>query len=427
MAFHRLDLPQRTPKGSHILVMILVALGIRVAIVPFLYHEWMDSFVLEHWAFGRIARSIVSGHGFGSPFADTGNSALLPPVYAYVLAGVFKIFGIETKASVIAAACLNSLLSALTCLPVFVIARKCFGDRAGLWSAWGWALSPYGIYFSADWLWSTCLFTLLLTLIFMYSLTLVNSARLPVWTGFGVLCGVAALTEPVILAVSPALVALSCYQLHRRGQRWLLPGFVSVLAVAAVLSPWMVRNYRIFHQFIPVRAGFGLELYLGNSGYSEHWANRSVHPNHNDAELAEYVQTGETAYMAHKGQQALDYIRAHPRWFVWMTGRRIVYMWTGFWSFDRKYLAEEPLDPPNVFVATTLTVLALAGIYRAYREQPLIALRFAMVFLCFPVAYYVSHPEAYYLRPLDPLINILAMAAILGWRDARKVRIQDPQ
>ena len=63
--------------------MVLVALAVRLAVIPFVYQNWMDPFVLEHWAFGRIARSIASGHGFGSPFADTGLSALLPPVYSY--------------------------------------------------------------------------------------------------------------------------------------------------------------------------------------------------------------------------------------------------------------------------------------------------------------------------------------------------------
>src|SRR3984885_11949996 len=310
--------PSSTSRTQPYVWMVLVALAIRLAVIPFLYPDWMDPFVLEHWAFGLIARSIASGHGFGSPFADTGSSALLPPVYAYVLAGVFKIFGIYTKVSIIAAACFNGLISALTCVPVFFIARKCFGDRAGLWSAWGWAFSPYGIYFSADWLWSTCLFTLLLALVFWYALELGSSTRLLTWTGFGLLSGFAALTEPVILSVLPALVGVGCYQLYQRGQRWFLTGLVSMLAVGAALSPWIVRNYQIFHQFIPVRAGFGLELYLGNSGSSEHWANRTVHPNHNDAELAEYVQTGETAYMAHKRQQALDFIQAHPGWFVWM-------------------------------------------------------------------------------------------------------------
>jgi len=31
------------------------------------------------------------------------------------------------------------------------------------------------------------------------------------------------------------------------------------------MAPWLVRNYETFHQFIPIRSGFGLELYIGNS------------------------------------------------------------------------------------------------------------------------------------------------------------------
>ena len=76
------------------LYMFLVALLIRVTVTHFLYHEWLDPFVLEHWAFGRIGRSLALGQGFGNPIADTGPSALLPPVYPYILAGIFKLFGI---------------------------------------------------------------------------------------------------------------------------------------------------------------------------------------------------------------------------------------------------------------------------------------------------------------------------------------------
>src|ERR1022692_886135 len=124
-------MPTESPAPTRVspcVLMVLAALAVRLAIIPFVYHDWMDPFVLEHWAFGRIARSIVSGHGYGSPFADTGTSALLPPVYTYVLAAVFKVFGIYTKTSIIAAAALNSLISAFTCVPVYFIARRCFGD-----------------------------------------------------------------------------------------------------------------------------------------------------------------------------------------------------------------------------------------------------------------------------------------------------------
>ncbi len=95
---------------------------------------------------------------------------------------------------------------------------------------------------------------------------------------------------------------------------------------------------------------------------TQHWVNRALHPNHSDAELSEYERVGEVAYMDHKLQQAKDYIRSHPAWFAWMTFRRIVYMWTGYWSFDRAYLKDEPLDPPNIFVNTTMSILGLWGL-----------------------------------------------------------------
>jgi len=43
------------------------------------------------------------------------------------------------------------------------------------------------------------------------------------------------------------------------------------------MAPWFVRDYRTFHQFIPIRSGFGLELYIGNSADSMHWVDRSLH------------------------------------------------------------------------------------------------------------------------------------------------------
>jgi 4-amino-4-deoxy-L-arabinose transferase-like glycosyltransferase len=407
-----------SPQGRRVpayVPMVLVGLAVRLAVIPFVYHEWMDPFVIEHWAFGRVARSIALGQGIGSPFADTGASALLPPVYAGVVAAVFKLFGIHTRTSIVATLGLNSLISALTCVPVFVLAGRSFGPRVARWAGWGWALSPYGIYYSADWAWSTPLVTLMLTWLFLIAWELEGSSRLGNWLAFGLLCGLAVLTEPIVLSVLPLLAAWTCYRLHRRGQPWKMPAAVAGLALLAVMLPWIVRNYRVFHQFIPVRSGYGLELYIGNNGYSESWVNRSLHPNHSDTELQEYESAGEIAYMAHKRQQAIDFIASHRGWYLWMTARRVVYMWTGYWSFDRAYLAEEPLDPPNVFLCASLTVLALLGLRRAFRESPARAVRYAIVLLFFPLAYYFSHPETYYFRPVDPLINVLAAFTVTGW------------
>ena len=280
--------------------MILVALAIRLVVIPFVYHEWMDPFVLEHWAFGRVARSIASGHGFGSPFADTGPTALLPPVYPYILAAIFKIFGIYTRASIIATLSLNSLLSAMTCVPVFFVARKSFGDRVAKWSGWGWALSPYGIYYGADWAWSTCLVTLLLCCLFFIALELEDSGRLLHWIGFGLLCGFAALTEPVVLSILPLLGAWICYRRYRQARSWKLPGLAATVAFLVMTSPWIVRNYEVFHKFIPFRSGFGLELYIGNNGYSQRWVNRDLHPNHPSPGLLVYGERPGRRMRSHR-------------------------------------------------------------------------------------------------------------------------------
>jgi 4-amino-4-deoxy-L-arabinose transferase-like glycosyltransferase len=394
--------------------MVLVALAVRLAVIPFTYREWMDPFVLEHWAFGLIARSIASGHGFGSPFAKTGSSALLPPVYSYLLAGIFKIFGSETRTSVLAALSLNSLFSALTCVPVFLLARQAFGQRVAKWAGWGWAFSPYGVYYGADWAWSTCLVTLELCCLFLFAWRLEDSARKRDWILFGALCGIAALTEPVTLAVLPFLGIYTLYRRYRLARPWKAQMIAVALAGVVTLSPWIVRNYMLFHRFIPVRSGYGLELYIGNNGYSQHWVNRTLHPNHSDAELSEYERVGEIAYMDHKLQQGKDYIRNHPAWFAWMTFRRIVYMWTGYWSFDHAYLQDEPLDPPNIFVNTTMSILGLWGLWRAWQRDPALGARFAIVLFFFPLTYYFSHPETYYFRPVDPLIVVLAAVAIAG-------------
>jgi hypothetical protein len=234
-----------------------------------------------------------------------------------------------------------------------------------------------------------------------------------------VVAGLAALTEPVILSVVPLLGLWTVYRRYRQGRTWKLPMGAAALAALAILGPWLIRNYTLFHRFIPVRSGFGLELYIGNNGYSQRWVNSSLHPNHNDAELSEYERVGEIAYMDHKLQQAKAYIHTHPAWFAWMTARRILYMWTGYWSFDRDYLKDEPLDPPNVFVNTTMSILGLVGLWRVFNKDLSLGMRFAIVLLAFPLPYYFSHPETYYFRPVDPMIVMLAAVTIVGFRHGR--------
>src|SRR5580692_11954990 len=96
---------------------------------------------------GRIAASVASGHGFSNPFGPaTGPTAWEPPLYPYLTAGVFLVFGIYSKASALVLLSLNSIFSALTCVPIFLIARRIFSEKVAVGSAWTWALLPNIIF-----------------------------------------------------------------------------------------------------------------------------------------------------------------------------------------------------------------------------------------------------------------------------------------
>jgi 4-amino-4-deoxy-L-arabinose transferase-like glycosyltransferase len=396
--------------------MVLVALTVRLAVVPFVYDEWMQPYFVTHWEQGNVSRALLAGHGFGSPFLSNQPSAIMPPVYPLIVAAIFGLFGIHTLASILAALSFNCLLSSLACIPVFLMARRSFGPRVALWAGWGWAFSPYGIYFSAEWAWSTHLLLLCLCWMLYLAQDLEGSPRLGLWAGFGLLAGFAGLTEPSILIVVPFLLALAAWRLAHAGKRWFLPGLVASLALAAAISPWMIRNAVVFHRFIPMRDSMGLELWLGNNGYSRHWINADHHPNHDPKELAAY-NAGELPFMAHKAEQAKVYIHGHPRWYAWMCARRALYLWTGYWSFSSAYLAEEPLDVANVPVDTCLTLLGFLGIILAWRRYRFEAIRYGGVLFLFPLMYYFTHPQAYHMRPIDPLLVILGCYAILHLRE----------
>jgi 4-amino-4-deoxy-L-arabinose transferase-like glycosyltransferase len=407
---------------SSLFFIVVVALVLRLVAVGFLYPGQLKP-RSDHWAFGyemgRIARAIASGRGFSDPvIRQSGPTAMMAPVYPYLVAGVFKLSGIFTPASAVILLSLNSLFSALTCVPVFLMARESFGQKVALWAAWAWALFPFAILLSADMIWETCLTALLLSLLFLITLRLEHLTMLAAWAGFGLLWGAAALTNPAVLSLLPFLLGWACYRLHRRGRPWGMQAAAALLALAVVVSPWFVRNYRTFHRFIPVRDGFWLEMHIGNNGDTSLWASDGA--TSSVTEEQEFYRMGELNYMTEKRRQTTEFIRSHLGWFVWVTVRRIVHMWTGYWSlpangrFEALFDPELPFDPTIIALFSTLTILAIAGLWRAFAQRAHIAWPYAFVMLCFPLVYYVTHSDLRYQHPVDPMLVVLATFACVN-------------
>src|SRR3984957_8952058 len=115
----------RQPFHHSILFIVLIAFLLRLAVIT-IGHTYRITPRRDHfqygWEMGRLARSIATGQGFGSPTdLATWPSAWAPPLYPYILAGVFKIFGVYSAASAWMILAFNSFFAALTCLTLYQI------------------------------------------------------------------------------------------------------------------------------------------------------------------------------------------------------------------------------------------------------------------------------------------------------------------
>jgi 4-amino-4-deoxy-L-arabinose transferase-like glycosyltransferase len=361
-----------------------------------------------------VARSIVAGWGFASPYElPTGPTALVPPVYPYLLAGIFSLFGVRTMASAIVALSLNCIFSSLTCWCIYRLAKVTFDETVGVVAAWIWALFPLSIFFAIARTWETSLGVLLGTLLVLTAVELERAGGFPRWAALGGVAALAGLTNPALIAPLPLLGIWLILRTKKRGAKWLAPAALSGFVFIALLAPWFIRNYVVFNRFIPLRSGLGQELRLGNGPETEARWRVWLQPMNNPAEHEKLRRLGEAAYMDESKKEALQFIRANPGLFLRQTARRILFMWTGIWSLSPGYLREHPEDLFDILPFTLMTWLALAGLRSAVRGRNQYAWVYAAALFALPVAYYTTHVQPRFRHPMEPFFLILAAYAVI--------------
>jgi 4-amino-4-deoxy-L-arabinose transferase-like glycosyltransferase len=392
-----------------ILWLVPLSFVIQIVLIGAL-HQYRMRTVEDHFGFGfemgRVGRSIAIGQGFSNPYGDdTGPSAWEPPLYPYLIGGVFKVFGVYSNASAWVLLAMNSLFASLTTIPVFLIARRTFGSGIAKWSARAWALNPYVWYWSIHWIWDTTFTPLIVTLIFLIALELEELQGLRGWIIFGVLWGVAALANPASLSFLPFCGLWVCWQRYHRGLPSLGGAVLSSLVFFLILSPWLIRNYEVFGRFVFIRDDFGLQLRLGNNKFSDGMLFASLQPNLNQPELDYFKSMGELKYEAYCRHRAFDWIRTHPGLFAIISLKRFFYYWNGV---PRPTDSLAPFDfRSSLFLASS--VLAVWGSGRSVRQKRPGAWLFAGMILTYPVVYYFVFPHARYRHPIEPELFILAV------------------
>ena len=312
--------------------MVFVAFALRfgwiVVAHTYRFKTFDDNFSFG-WEMGRIGRSLVQGQGFSNPFSETtGATAWEPPLYPFLIAGVFKLFGIYTHASALVLLTINSLFSALTCIPIFLIAKRCFDEKLAVWTGWLWAVMPPVMYWCTRWVWETSLAALLLALVFWLTLDLEERDGLAPWIRFGLLWGIAALANTSLLAFLPASGLWACHRRWRRGKPSLAGVVLSGLVFVACIAPWLARNHRALG-VLSLRSNFGAELRIGNGPGADGTWREYLHPTQNVYEMRRYRQLGEIAYVDERKREAVAFIREDYPHFLVLSLQRFIYYCRG--------------------------------------------------------------------------------------------------
>lgn len=345
-------------KTERKIIIAIVALSFFLALAYSLYFQIKP--MVDAQGYDNIAWNLVRGNGYKESaelsYSDDIAIMRVGPGYEFFIAAIYFIFGRHYLAVWI----INALLSALTALLVYLLSKEIFkevGGTVGLIAAGFIGFSPDLITMNGMLMTETLgIFLLTLSIyLFFKHVNRDNGSACFVWlTALVFGCAVLVRT-PTALLLLPF-----CYYFFTRKQWRHL--FIFLVILTAVFIPWTVRNYRIYHSFIPTNLAFGYDLLAGNhpgaTGELEPYA-----PNQ------ELMGLGRIAGNKLALKAALGFIFFHPLEFLEITLDRISIYFsfarpTGFWFHLSGWSKALTLFSSAVY-SILLFVFGGLGIYRS--------------------------------------------------------------
>jgi hypothetical protein len=380
----------------------------------------------------RTAKSLARVGVYGNTFGDdTGVSAHIAPLYAWVLGGIYRFFGCDTYAARMVQSLLCILVVSLTFALLPELSRRLgLSPGAGIVTALLLAVVPLNGCLETSGCWEQPhAAAVLVGLLWLFAALHDDgwqSWRLIVMGG--VLLGIASLLSPVLLpAVGLILVAEFVSARHFRPRMVL--GSTAMLAVCAVLvTPWAVRNYLVLGGFVPTRSNLGLELWIGNNPYADGKTNptlvsaeqkaffASIHPMGSPKERARLREIGELSYMREKQELAVAWIVAHPWEFARLTAMRLRLHWmpTPAMCSENGLVG---LVKAGLLTGTGL--LALAGLARFLLVRDPYRWLWVAIVVGPSLAHVVTHVDVRYRYPIFALSMLVSVDLV--FRLARAV------
>jgi Dolichyl-phosphate-mannose-protein mannosyltransferase len=368
-----------------------------------------------HFGFGQesgsIARSIAIGKGFSSPFGgDTGPTAWIAPLYPYLLAFIFKLWGVFSQTSAIVILCVNSVFDALACIYIVRIGEKTLGRAAGWTAALVWASGFIFARWATTWVWDTSLSALLLVMAVDQTIDLVRprDKSMKSWLYYALTWAVIALSNPSLLAVLPVCAVWIIAKQGIRSRQFWRNAVLASAVFCALITPWLIRNRIVFHRWVFIRSNAGFEFSLGNYPGSNGLGWFGRHPSQNKWQWALYKQQGELAYIAGKQTKAVAWVKQDPAAFLHLSAKRFYDFWYG------TLLAYDPSDAWRPWMYNWLSLATIPGLWLAIRRGVRQSLLLASIVAFTPLPYYFTFTGPRYRHAVEPLMLIATTYVVLA-------------
>ncbi len=450
---------------NHKLAIVLaISLLVRLVIffaVPSVFRFEQTGAVHGSDAYDNYAQNLLQtgiyGRYTGTP------DALIPPLYSIVLAGVYGLIG----RGGLQVALFHTLLDCLSIVCLYHIGKRLLphGEMVGTLAGLMYGLYPYLVFQNLT-LIDTPLFILLLYAFILVTIMLRERKTLDRGTWglaalSGLLLGLGMLCRPIL---PPLAVLIAVWFLCRLSLKQTILRLLPVALIsAAVLGMWIIRNYGIYHAFVPMTTTSGANFYQGNNpntipyflaGYDVQWTApdpgqiKATDPQSREADAERFALATQFLKDNKDTIPQLLWVKFLVYWSIDIAPRknpvngtvpRLDYQGNAIPETDAQGQLElgqlPPGDPVGEYSGTLfdkvgrpihmiywggLLLLGLVGIGLTWRQWRDISLLW-FVQISMMVMYIIFHPSTRYRVPTDPLMFLFsAFTLIWLWERLRQ-------
>ncbi|MDP3901942.1 MAG: glycosyltransferase family 39 protein [bacterium] len=395
------------------IIWFIVAISFIASISYALYFRIQP--IVDARAYDNIALEVLDGKGY--PLNANNRPG---PGYPLFLVLIYAVFGHYYPIVWI----IQSLLLAGSAFLIFLITKEIFLDKwhpiIGLSAAALIGFSPDLITIASMLMTETLLiFSLIGAILYIFKYTNTHKSLFLLWGAL--FLSIAALTRGnMVVIVIPILLFL----FWKHGWK---PAAIFFVALVLFLTPWTIKNYFAYHQFMPFNASPGI-LYVGN------------HPGATGELVPDYpLPSGVTLDMSQidfdnaLGEAGVEYVVSHPLEFTKLTFWRT----SIYFSFVRPFAFWPHLDGFSRLATIVLSsaysllvfILGFLGTVASLRKRVDEKIKSNLwllfwIMLAMPLAIVALVVETRYRFPIYPLLAVFGGYGIWliasNWRQTVK-------